>query len=146
MKWRIRPSAFSSPGAKSSSRLNSVTNSSVRSRPRFSIARRRPWASPKRGAGMGRMARTLMRGVGARALTARAPHGPRPGDYSEELVPAGALEAPPFAPSPVVTGPSEALADAPLAASGGSFGAGGLAAAGRSPAGLGVDAPPTAAE
>src|SRR3954465_1989851 len=47
MKCRMRPSAFSSPGGNSSSRLNSVTNSSVHSRPRLSIARRRPCAWPR---------------------------------------------------------------------------------------------------
>ena len=72
MKCRSRPSAFSSPGGNSSSRLNSVTNSSVRNRPRFSIARRRPWASPRRVAGMGRIPKPYWRLDGAREAPARA--------------------------------------------------------------------------
>ena len=72
----MRPSAFSRSGGNSSSRLNSVTNSSVRSRPRFSIARRRPWASPRRVAGMGRIRQTLMGARPARPGRAHAPVSP----------------------------------------------------------------------
>ena len=56
--WRVRPSAFSSPGGNSSSIENSVMNSSSRKRSRWLIARSRPCVSPRRGAGIGRMAAT----------------------------------------------------------------------------------------
>ena len=59
------------------SRLNSVTNSSVRSRPRLSIARRRPWASPRRVAGMGRIGADPNARRGARVPARAAPGGPR---------------------------------------------------------------------
>src|SRR3954447_5298649 len=95
MKWRIRPSAFSRSGGKSSSRLNSVTNSSVRSRPRLSIARRRPWAWPKRSAGIGRMARDL-NASGERARPGE-PGRARAGDQFSGLAGVGLAPADPVA-------------------------------------------------
>ena len=62
---RVRPSAFSSPGGNSSSSVNSVTNSSSRRRSRSPIARSRPCASPRRGAGMGRMSAPYRRAAHA---------------------------------------------------------------------------------
>src|SRR3954469_6558371 len=116
MKCRIRPTAFSSSGGNSCSRLNSVTSSSVRSRPRSSIARRMPWESPMRGAGMGRMAPTLTASGGA-----REPAGPR-APATAQLEP-----EPDFAPGvsevtawPVGTAPGLSVAPAPFAVAAGS--------------------------
>src|SRR4051794_5086049 len=127
MKCRSRPSAFSRSGGNSSSRLNSVTNSSVRSRPRLSIARRRPWAWPRLVAGMGRMARTLVRR--ARAYQRARPGEPgraRPNHQSSRLsagafAASGALFASVFGvTSPVGTTPWAGVAAAALAVCGGS--------------------------
>src|SRR3954452_13234490 len=134
MKCRIRPSAFSSSGGNSCSRLNSVTSSSVRSRPRSSIARRMPWESPMRGAGMGRMAPTLTASGGA-----REPGGPRaPGTAQLEREPAGAPGSARGVSEvtvwPVGTAPGLSVAPAPLAVAAGArlaaAGFDGLAAAG----------------